>query len=387
MLRRLHSQQVGIQRILNRIQRVIDSPLVSVGQKLFDVFNELQNASDAGQATFNLSAVARTFDTIVDLLPTTYGQRFYFDAAMIFASIESLANQQLTFNPMIVPLHSNKWGHQSLPLPSPSKIEINMVDFVLFPGRDDISEVNLLSYPFLLHELGHNIFFRYDEAFRIGFKQALDTIANKLALASIADQGAARLQSQQSIETVRTFWQPTADHKNWAHEFAIDIMALWLTGPAYLAAFVDETDNPDIDPFSVQDHPPYELRARVLVQVGETFGWKKHCEMLNQLLVKWRTSRQPSDISELNRYVALSNEQIINSCTAFALETCRSLQLPQCNGEVLTKLQHALGRGDIPEFGLELIIAAWLMHEESGADAYQCWQSRVIQELQQCITQ
>ena len=389
MHRRRLSQQVGAQRILTRIQQVIDSPLEAVGHELSGAFTELQDSNARAQATFNFASLARDFDTILDLLPRTYGQRFRFDGAMIIGSIDSLASQQLTLNPMIVPLHSNsnKWGHQSLPLPSHSKTEIKMVDFLLFPGRDDLSEVNLLSYPFLLHELGHNILFKYDEVFRVGFKQALDTITKKLALSSIADQGAARLQSQQTIDTVRTFWHPTADHKNWAHELAIDIMALWLTGPAYLAAFVDETDKPDIDPFFVQDHPPYELRAKVLIQVGETLGWKKYCDVLNQLLVDWRTSRQTSDTSEVNRYVALSNEEIINSCITFALETCRTLQLPQCNEAVVTKLQKALGRGDIPDLGLELIITAWLVHEERGEDAYHLWQSQAIQDLQEYITQ
>jgi hypothetical protein len=123
---------------------------------LIGVFSELQTSTDRAQGTFNFASLAKDFDTILDVLPGTYGERFSFDGAMIIASIDSLENQQLTLNPMIVPLHSNgnKWGHQSLPLPSHSKTEIKMVDFVLFPGRDDLSEVNLLSYPFLLHELG-----------------------------------------------------------------------------------------------------------------------------------------------------------------------------------------------------------------------------------------
>jgi hypothetical protein len=386
MPRRRFSQQVGSQRILTRIRAVTESPLKEIGEKLFGVFSELQDADNRRDLN-NFADLSHTFDRIVDLFPATYGERFYFDAAMIQASVDSLSNQQLTFNPMIVPRHSNKWGHQSLPMPSGSKTEIDMVDFILFPGQDDINEVNLLSYPFLLHELGHNILFKYDDAFRSGFKQTLEAITNKLALASIADQGAVRLQSQQSVETVRRHWEPTADHKNWAYELAIDILALWIMGPAYLAAFIDETDKPGIDPFLLQAHPPYELRAKVLVQVAKSIGWQKHCDALNQLLVDWRTSQQTRHSSEVNRYVALSNEQILESCIGFALETCKALQLPQCTEEVVSKLKRSLGHNDIPELGLDLIIAAWLVHEERGDDAYQVWQSRTIQGLQQYITQ
>jgi len=147
--------------------------LKEIGERLFVVFSELQSEDDRGELN-NFAELARPFDRIVDLFPATYGQRFYFDAVMIQASVDSLSNQQLTFNPMIVPLHSDKWGHQSLPMPSWSKTNIDMVDFVLFPGQDDVNEVNLLSYPFLLHELGHNILFKYDDPFRSGFKQTLE---------------------------------------------------------------------------------------------------------------------------------------------------------------------------------------------------------------------
>src|SRR5205823_14928000 len=129
-----------------------------------DRFNELQ-AADSREDLNNFADLARTFDKIVDLLPATYGGRFYFDAAIIQGSVEALSNERVTLNPMIVPLHSNKWGHQSLPMPSHSKTEINMIDFVLFPGQDDLREVGLRSYPCVFDELGHNIFLMYDHVF------------------------------------------------------------------------------------------------------------------------------------------------------------------------------------------------------------------------------
>jgi hypothetical protein len=360
--------------------------LKEIGEKLIGLFSELQAADDRGDLN-NFADLARVFDRSVDLFPLTYGERFYFDAGMIQASVDALSNQQLTFNPMIVPLHSNKWGHQSLPMPSWSKTEIDIVDFVLFPGQDDVNEINLLSYPFLLHELGHNIMFKYDGPFRSEFKRTVEEITNKLSLASIADQGALRLQSQQSVEAIKRYWEPTPDHKNWAYELAIDILALWLTGPAYLFAFIDETDKPGIDPFLLQDHPPYELRAKVLLQVAQRLGWHNHCDALNQLLLSWRTSQQTRHTSKLNRHVALSNEQIVESCVRLALETCETLQLPQCSQEVVSRITRTLTDDNIPELGLDLIIAAWLVHEERGDDAYQVWQSRTIERLKQYITQ
>src|SRR5438874_1074449 len=126
MSRRQFSQQAGSQRILSRIRVLRESPLKEIGEKLLDVFNELQAADSRGELN-NFADLARTFGKIVDLLPSTYGGRFYFDAAIIQGSVEALSNERVTLNPMIVPLHSNKWGHQSLPMPSHSKTEINMI--------------------------------------------------------------------------------------------------------------------------------------------------------------------------------------------------------------------------------------------------------------------
>src|SRR6266498_3256405 len=98
MPRRPHSQQVGFQRILTRVQGVVDSPLRSIGLKLLEVITELQQTIDGGYATFDVPALTKVFDTTLDLLPTSFGERFYFDAAMILGSIDSLTNQGVTFN-------------------------------------------------------------------------------------------------------------------------------------------------------------------------------------------------------------------------------------------------------------------------------------------------
>jgi hypothetical protein len=133
---------------------------------------------------------------------------------MIQAVIERLDEHGIQLNGMIVPIFSKLWGHDSLPLPWEDKDEIEMVDFIQIPGGDDLSDVDLLSYPFLIHEIGHNPFFRYDSAFTTNFKAGLEKITNRMRLSSIADRGTAYSRAQERIQELRSYWTPTLNHKN-----------------------------------------------------------------------------------------------------------------------------------------------------------------------------
>jgi hypothetical protein len=44
-----------------------------------------------------------------------------------------------------------------------------VIDLILLPGDDRLEDVDLLAYPFLTHELGHNALFKYDKVFPQSF--------------------------------------------------------------------------------------------------------------------------------------------------------------------------------------------------------------------------
>src|SRR5712691_5868169 len=125
-----------------------------------------------------------------------------------------------------------------------------------------------LAYPFLTHELGHNALFKYDKVFPQSFWPVLEQVTNGLLRQSLADKGAARSRARDTVTLIRQLWSPTANHYNWAHEIAMDVIALWTTGPAYLATFHDILEDEELNPYLVgQSHPPYEIRANALIDL------------------------------------------------------------------------------------------------------------------------
>jgi hypothetical protein len=160
----------------------------------------------------------------------------------------------------------------------------------------------------------------------------------------------------------------------------IDIITLWTCGPAYLAAFHDVVENPDINPPKIdENHPPYELRASTLIGVAERLGWNAHTGRLTQIMVDWRKSRWRSQ--RTNRYVAFANPDIVHACVDCALDTCERLALPRCTPERVSQIQGMLQQEEIPDFGSELLVAAWVMREQHGEAQYETWEKETIRKL------
>lgn len=382
MTRRTRSQPERFQQLLTKIQKIVDSPLREIGRRLQDAVNHVLRAIEDNSNALDPSALALDLETMVAILPVSFGDRFLFDSSMILATSEAFSTVGLQLNSMIVPVHGTKWGHESLPMPWNDGTQINVVDFIHIPGRDDITTINLLLYPFMLHELGHNLFFRRDAAFCDGFRIELSNIVNELRLSSIADRGSARSLALQRIQELETFWTPNPTHKNWAHELAIDVLAFWICGPAYLAAYHDEMDQGHIKPFLIsQTHPPNEVRVFALITLAKQLGWGMYCDGPERLLERWRMSLQDLPTTDRNRYISLTGRRTIEACVASAVSACRTLRLPQCTSDTITRLRQMMIRGETPDFGVELIISAWLVHQENGVEAYATWEPSTVTSL------
>jgi hypothetical protein len=320
----------------------------------------------------------------MELLPQSFGERFYFDALMIKALAEHWRQGAAQLSEMIVPRPSQTWGHRRVPL-SEDKEYAHVIDVILFPGEDNLDDINLLEYPLLCHEIGHNVFFLCDETFVRRFNIELDWARNALRLRAIADRGSAISKAEKIIEEINRFWIPTPNHHNWAHELAIDMIALWTCGPSYLSAFQDELHDSDINPYQIdQNHPPYEVRASALVSVSGQLGWSAYTNSLTQLIQDWRKSRWKSQ--RTNRYIALVNPELVKACVTSALETSKELALPRCTPEQINSVRDILRRADIPDFGVDLLLAAWLVEHERGEQAYEQWEQKTIRMLVDSIT-
>jgi hypothetical protein len=386
MARRTRNVKEYVDSARERVDRLLASPLRAIAEKLGQDLDEAECAYRAGSLSADkLSELCSYVSYVVNHLPQTFSDRFFFDAAMIRA-IAADWGGSLTLSPTVIPSYDPEWGHRRLRMPSELGQPAHLIDVILFPGGDRLEDVNLLAYPWLTHELGHYVLFRDDSPFRGAFVPSLQKRLQSLTFLAIADRGAAKVKAQAIIDELRAFWTPSPDHRDWAHELAIDVIALWTCGPAYLASFQDEVEQPHKNPYEItQDHPPNEVRLRALVDASGDFRFNNYAEGL--LVVregwgesKWRKARD-------NRFLALADPELIRECIRAAFRFCESMNLTKWTTSRLDALRTRPHDDPSLELGVDLLLSARVVFRERGEAAFDEWERKAVDRLAQEVTQ
>lgn len=387
MARRNRDKHDRLSQAFERVGRRFDqTPLSCVGYKLREYVQDVQNGLQAGHVTQEqANKLADYLEGIIDRLPKTFGDRFRFDAGMIAAIAEEWNGGGTQLSNMLLPCPSAEWGHQSVAMPTYSDQSAHVIDVILISGEDNLDDIDLLAYPFLGHELGHNALFKHEAIFSEAFEKQLQQHINAMLRQTLADRGTAKVKSKETVEQTRKVWGATPNHFNWAHEIAVDLIALWTCGPAYLATFYDVLDDAQLDPYQVgQSHPPYEVRAKALIHAAGELGWSAHCQNLSEVIRKW--GRSDWHRGRNNQYAALASPVLIAACSDIAIKTCGALRLPKCTPDTVQAVGLKLSRGETPDLGSELILAAWLTRENKDEPAYVEWEKAVIRSHLNDIT-
>jgi len=365
----------------------IDSPLQNIAIELKDGLEYAHNALQFNQLDSNhFKSLNTQVETIAKNFPSSFGDRFLFDYYMLQSIAEDWNRNGQKLSTVIIPRYDKEWSHISNHSPfNSSQGQAKTINFVSFHGAEKIEDIDLLNYPFLCHELGHNLFFYDDSIFKENFENELSGIIGSLRLRSIADHGAAKAKAQNTIATIKELWNPIPSQKNWAHETAMDLIALWTCGPAYLAAFQDELEAKEKNPYFIDPvHPPYALRVKALIMAGEKLGWQKYTHKLENILQQWKRSKWQSELN--NFYYTLTDAKLVDSCVAVTLLTCERIRLPLCDKKMVNGINEKLHHKQSLEWGTELIIAAWLVHEEYGEDQYEKWDFATVSEKLNSLT-
>ena len=389
LARRRYTQphQNKTEDVLQQLRKLRDTPLSNIGDTLESDLNFVANAIQAGSANPSLLvAVVQEIEEILQILPDSFGDRFWFDAQMIYEFQQSWNGDTQRLSGTVIPKTGKAWGHESVFVTSTSANErIKSINLIHLPGQDKLSDVDLLTYPFICHELAHNLFYFDDNEFVVRFRRALDNYLGNLRLRGIADQGEAKAKSLKLIQEIDDLWSPTLNHKNWAHEMAMDITALWACGPAYLAAFQDEIEEQSKNPYLIeQRHPPYAVRARALFIASQKLGWDQHSSGIKEVGKKWRQSPWGNGLD--NRYIALTDPKLTDACLACALAACESYRLPRCTTSDIERISLMLTRGETPDFGLDLLLAAWLRKEQQDEGSFAAWEQDTLRALVKSLT-
>jgi hypothetical protein len=368
------------------VKQLADSPFEAIAQRLISALDLASQAHARAEVTAEqLAGLSKYVVAVVQYLPTTYGDRFWFDAGLTRAMTDDWSVQKL-FSPMIVPCYEKQWGYARFPmplseaLPGSTEHRAHVVDLIFLPKGDDVGQITLLDYPWIAHELAHNLMFRFDNLLIPLIGAAVAAPVRQRRLAAIADRGRARAASQNALDEFSRFWMPTADHRNWAHELSADLIAAWVLGPVYLAVFEDLLGHADQNPYQVSMvHPPYAVRVKALLKIASRMHFVEHAQELQRISDSLGSSRWRSE--KTNRYGFLADLEVIDGLIDGVFRFCGQLRLRQWDNSRLSTLRAAAISSTNHELGTDLLISAWLAFSHHGKENYARWESEVVRAI------
>jgi hypothetical protein len=378
--RRTRDRQDRLGELLTQVERRFqNSPLQPLGDLLVRTWKHLPASAQSGfTGSEAVDRMVAHTSFLLEWLPHTFGERFDFDSQLLSALVEDCSQGGAQFSINLIPKPFTTWGHHTVEMPSTDGKLFLAIDLIHFPGEDNLSDIDLLDYPFACHELGHNLLFKpQGGAFCESISRTLEEIVNGLHRQTLSLQGAGKDIALSTIEQIRRYWTPTPDHRNWAHEIAVDVIALWTCGPAYLAALQDVLEHANTNPYQLgQSHPPYEVRAKAMIEAANQLGWAYYTGEYQTLIEGWPKSPWAAD--QTNLYAACADPRLVNASVAAALETCRSLALPCCTAVLIESVREKLRKEELPDLGIEIIIAAWVQRGLINEGPYVEWERSVI---------
>ena len=367
MARRQRKSNNEFSSVQERIENLLDSPLNELAA-------ELKRLTD-----FKHEQIVNYVSKLLERVPEEFDRHFYFNAWMIQSIVKSWSND-LTPNPgMIIPTQYIEWGYERIPIPTEDS---NLtVSFIYFPSVVSAESPSLLSYSWICHELGHHLLTQHGHRDKLfcDFLPHLDSHISQLKRMSMSDRHFARAQSQAVMSEIDAKWKSS----EWVEELAIDVITLWVCGPAFLAAFEDAHEDTE-NPFVIeQKHPPVELRTYALLHAARELGWNRYLERLEQIQDGWHR-RIPSSIG--NHYRSLRNPALVTQCVAAALTYCNSVKIPCLTLDDLNKIRMNWRRNNDFSTGIEVIVAAWIVYHENE-ERYDDWENHTFNKLTDDILQ
>ena len=364
MARRQRESRNKYSEVQEQIETLLNSPLR-------DLALELKPITDV-EYEQNVEYASK----LLERLPRKFGCDFYFDAWMVQSIMKKWNHDLIPNLGRVVPTRHHTWGYEKIIIRT-----VTAVYLIYIPPEENMEIPSLLNYPWLCHELGHYLlsFSKHRQMLFDEFQPHLEELVSKWKRMSLSDRELAKTQSQAVIDEIDAKWKSS----EWVKELAIDVIALWTCGPAYLAAFEDgheETANPFvIEP----NHPPVELRTYTLLHAARKLGWDQYLGELEQMRLDWY-KKIPAAFK--NRYRSLRNTELVASCVEAALTYCKSIRLPRLKREDLNKIRSNLQRQNDFSNGIELIVAAWLSYQENEG-CYFDWEEQTFNKLAAEIVQ
>jgi hypothetical protein len=190
----------------------------------------------------------------------------------------------------------------------------------------------------------------------------------------------ARTTSLSALEEFSRFWMPTPDHRNWAHELCADLIAAWVLGPVYLAAFEDHFARAEQNPYQVSTvHPPYAVRVTALLHAARRLEFVEHTRELEGLLHSWESSRWKNQRN--NRYRFLAEMDIVDGLIEGTFAFCAELNLRRWSRSRSVAIDATEDVASNQKLGTDLLVSAWRAFSHRGQEGYASWEAEVVEAV------
>jgi hypothetical protein len=374
---RFHTPTATADQLIQRARKLFEHTPLCTFLATFELrITEVAGTTDSTNRQ-GMESLLRLVDFYERLFLNGFGNRFDVDAWMSSDICDRWSNSSVNLPRQIIPIYGSQWAYSLLPAPL-SKERPVCIYAVCFPGRSEISDLDLLEYPWLCHELGHHLLSRSGSNFAQNFKHHLDQFVKTAIRKATADSPSLRTKSLDRIQKLQKLWTPRSNTQDWAHELAADTIALWTCGPAFVAAMQHALATERIQPYEiVESHPPYELRLRMLLNLAENLDWGKYCSALKTTINHWREGHPQFD---MNEYSALADVSLAEECCSQIVKACRVWDLPLCTPEYLHRVQQKLEAGENLESAAEIILAAWSVYQKAPS-ASPAWEANFTAQL------
>jgi hypothetical protein len=142
----------------------------------------------------------------------------------------------------------------------------------------------------------------------------------------------------------------------------------------------------DLNPYQLgQSHPPYEIRARALIDVAGRLGWAYYTPAIQNVLDRWSSTASPEE--RTNVYVACGDPRLLNGAVSAAIQICEALSLPRCTPERIAAVENLERQGQPVQLGTDVILAAWSIQSRSTDAEYQQWEQATINRVLADLTE
>lgn len=367
------------EELRRRIKHQFEDPaFCNLREELLAVLQTHESAVTLGAAPA-FEAIESLLTRYESRLPSRPGDRFILDSWIIRDLSESWSLGPVKLPRAILPLYGNEWMWQQLPWVAQADRSGHRIFAITLKGRDKLSSVKLLDYPWLCHELGHGLFTKCPSEFLQEFVGFVENYCQPILRKTLADSPDVRAMTKGHVARLRQCWLPRGDQQSWIHELAVDIIALWSCGPSFLAAMTDVTDLAQIDPFNTDSaHPPYALRIWTLVKCAKSLGWVKEVAPLAELSERWESKKV--NLPNFNQFIALTPRELVEEAIRWTLSGCRAWRISRCDHKTVQTIAERRRKQLPVDSAVELIVSAALLFEKDPK-AYPTWESTTVQSL------